>query len=371
MSFPIIKRVFTGVMLLLFCLVSLAAWSGMVWAKEKNKKTGTVQVKKAVPVEVMEARYEDLPSIVESVGRLYPNRQVTVSAQLPGVVKRYYADIGDAVKKGKVLIEIDPSDYQLGYDEAKAGLTAAEAGLFAATKAFERAKKLLPRQVISPGDFERAEAEFKGAEASEQRAKVGLKAARERLKKTRITAPFSSLVAALMVEEGQMVGGGVPVMILVDLSQVRVLIHLAERQYVKLDQDDPVEVKVDAFPDKVYKGKVDRIGITADAATNTFPVEILISNPELALKPGLSARVSVTLEVLSGVILIPQSTVLHREKGTTVFILQDDKTVSERIVKLGVSKGDLIQVLEGISPGEKVVTKGQNYIKNGDRVMLP
>ncbi|MBW2085394.1 MAG: efflux RND transporter periplasmic adaptor subunit, partial [Deltaproteobacteria bacterium] len=190
------------------------------------------------------------------------------------------------------------------------------------------------------------------------------------LKKTRLTAPFPSLVAMRRIEVGQMIGIGVPLMTLVDLSRVRVKVHLAERDYVHLDREDPVQVKIEAYPDRMFKGRVDRISITADPATNTFGVEILVENPDLTLKAGLSARVYLTTQVLNGVILIPQSAVLYREKGAELFVLDSDQKAQKRRVKLGLTRGDLVQVVEGLTVGDKLVVKGQNYLKSGSRVTV-
>ncbi len=257
----------------LFLTVSLALFN-VVCAKEKDPKRVSVKVEKPVAVRVMEIQLQDLPLVVESVGRLYANRQVTIASQIPGIIAGYRADVGDRVKAAQVLIRIDPVDYKLALEEAKANLIAVQAQLESASKAFQRCKELLPRKVISSDNFEKAEAAYKAAQAQEVRAKVGVKIAQERLKKTRLTAPFSAMVAARHIEVGQMIGAGVPLMTLVDLNPIRVKVFLSERAYVHLDRHDPVRVRVEAYQGRIFKGRIDRIGITADSATNTFTVEI-------------------------------------------------------------------------------------------------
>ncbi|MBW2053248.1 MAG: efflux RND transporter periplasmic adaptor subunit [Deltaproteobacteria bacterium] len=360
---------FVKIRFLIFFLVLIPAFLLIgplpALAKEKTAKPVSVRVEKPVPVQVTQVKKQVLPVVVEAVGRLHPNRQVTVTAQLPGMIAGYKAEQGDLVKAGQLLITIDPVDYELAYEEAKANLLAVQAGLYAASNAFERAKKLLPRKVISTDNFEKAEAEFKSAQAQEVRAKVGVKIARERLKKTRLTAPFSGLVAARYIEAGQLISVGMPLMSIMDLSRVRVMVYLTEKDYVHLDAEDPVKVRVEAYPTLTFNGKVDRISISADAATNTFGAEILIENLDLVLKAGLSARVFLTTRVLNGVILIPQSAVLYREKGPEVYVLDSNLQAQKRNVKLGLTRGDRVQVIEGLTSGEKLVVKGQNYLKPG------
>ncbi|MBW2323874.1 MAG: efflux RND transporter periplasmic adaptor subunit [Deltaproteobacteria bacterium] len=320
---------FVKIRFLIFFLVLIPAFLLIgplpALAKEKTAKPVSVRVEKPVPVQVTQVKKQVLPVVVEAVGRLHPNRQVTVTAQLPGMIAGYKAEQGDLVKAGQLLITIDPVDYELAYEEAKANLLAVQAGLYAASNAFERAKKLLPRKVISTDNFEKAEAEFKSAQAQE----------------------------------------GMPLMSIMDLSRVRVMVYLTEKDYVHLDAEDPVKVRVEAYPTLTFNGKVDRISISADAATNTFGAEILIENLDLVLKAGLSARVFLTTRVLNGVILIPQSAVLYREKGPEVYVLDSNLQAQKRNVKLGLTRGDRVQVIEGLTSGEKLVVKGQNYLKPG------
>ena len=339
-------------------------------AKDKSPKPASFKVKKPVAVKVITVQGEDLPLVIESVGRLFANRRVTVAAQLPGIIDSYAVDVGDKVRAGQILVQIDPVDYSLALDEARANLGAVQAQLDSANKAFERCKDLLPRKVISSDHYEKAETACKAAQAQFDRVKVGVRVAEERLKKTRLTAPFPGLVSERHIEVGQMVGTGVPLLTLVDLDPIRVKIFLTEMDYVHLDRRDPVRIRVEAYPERVFKGRIDRIGITADARTNTFGVELLADNPALILKAGLSARVYLTTRVLKNIILIPQKAVLFRDKGTDVFIRGDNKKAKIRSVTLGETKGARIRVLKGLKPGDELIIQGQHYLKAGDSISV-
>ena len=154
------------------------------------------------------------------------------------------------------------------------------------------------------------------------------------------------------------------------MKKMRVKIYLNERDYVNLDRDDPVEVKIEAFPYKSFKGHVERVGIKADPGTNTFDVEIMVENPDIILKAGLTARVNITTEVIKGAIMIPQSCVLFRETKKEVFIIDDAEKAVPREVKLGQVQGSLVRILEGLSSGERLVATGGQYLKPGSRVMI-
>jgi RND family efflux transporter MFP subunit len=156
----------------------------------------------------------------------------------------------------------------------------------------------------------------------------------------------------------------------VDLDAVRVLIHLTERDYVHLDRSDPLTVAMEASPESVFKGRIDRIGIKADERTNTFDVEILVDNPNLFLKAGMTARVRVTTAVIPGAIMIPQSAVLYRQDRREVFVAGSDQKAEVREIELGRSEGAVVQVLKGLIAGDRLVVTGGHYLKSGDRIMI-
>jgi len=271
----------------------------------QQSESDTKKEEKPVPVRVIKIESRHLPLVVESVGRLVANREVALSAEVRGVVESYNADIGDRVENGQILVRVEQTDYRLALKEAEATLEVNQARLDAMEKSFERSRNLLTRNVISQNAFEKSEADFKSSRASVAHGKVLVDIARERLNKTWISAPFPGLIASRMVEKGQTVGVGQPVMTLVDLDPMRVRVYLTERDYVHLGREDPISVIIEASPESVFKGRIDRIGIKADERTNTFDVEILVENPDLFLKAGMTAKVQLTTAVIHDAIMIP------------------------------------------------------------------
>lgn len=352
---------------LIYFIVSLFFTSCSPEIDEPHNK---VEIEKPVPVRVMGIKSQDLPIIVESVGRLAPNRAVTLSVEVGGIVDSYDADVGDKVGKGQTLVKIDPTDYLLALKEAEASLEVARARLNASKKSFDRTKSL-PQDVISPDNFEKVEADFKSSRASVERVKVLVDINKEKLKKTKIKAPFSGFIAARLIEKGQIVGMGQPIVNLVDLNPMRIMVHLAERDYVLLDREDKVSVIIEACPHMVFNARIDRIGIKADERTNTFDVEILVDNPEILLKAGMTARVGLTVLTIHDVIIIPQSTILYRKDRMEVFVVGDDDKAEVRTVELGRSTGAMVQIRKGLTIGDRLVTTGAQYLKPGDKVMIP
>ena len=351
-----------------FVLLLMVAGMVFIGPACSKREEAKAPADKPVPVEVSLVKTVDLPRVATAVGRLAANREVTLSAEIGGVVAEYLADVGDEVTADQILVQLDPTDYGLALQEARAGLVQAQAHLAAASGSHERSKSLLPRQVISTDSFEKSEAEYKSAAAARNRARTLVEIAEERLKKTAILAPFGGLVAARAIEKGQTVAPGQPVMTIVDLSVVRVKVNLAEKDYVDIGPQDPVTVTLDAYPDREFPARVDRIGIKADPLTNTFGVEVLVDNPNLELKAGLTARVRITTSLISGAILIPQSTLLYREDHTEVFVVGTAGQAEIRTVTLGQAQGGQVRVLEGLAPGDKLVVSGAQYLKPGSEL---
>ena len=322
------------------------------------------------PVRVMEIQAIQLPLIAEVVGRLAPNREVTLAAEVGGVVVEYGADTGDGVVKDSLLISLDPSDYRLALKEAEANLAIARTRLDLALKAYTRSKSLLPRKVIPQDAYDKAEAEYLSAGASLERVTVLVDIAKAQLVKTQVRSPFGGQIAARMIETGQLIGVGQPLMKIVESDPIRVKIWLPEKEYVRLDKTDPVSIVIEAFPETVITGTIDRIDIIADERTNTFGVEILVDNSNLVLKAGMTARVRITTSTIPDAILIPQSTVLYRSDRNEVFVAGSDNRAILRQIVLGLSSGEKIEITEGLSAGDQLIVTGGQYLKPGDEIMI-
>jgi RND family efflux transporter MFP subunit len=323
---------------------------------------------RSVTVTAVERR--DLPIVVKAVGRLAPNRAVLVSTQVAGIVEAYYADVGQPVKAGGELVRLEADDYRLALNESRANLAAARAQLEAAQKSYERARQLLPENVITPEFYDRSEAEYKSSVAHVRQLTAMVDIAGRRLSKTRITAPFDAVVSQRMVELGQHLNPGSPLMHLADMHTMRVNIYLNEQDYVHLDASDPVTVMVEAFGEKSFPGKVDRIGVQADERTNTFRVEVLVDNPQDLLKVGLTARVEIVTDSIAGAIMVPQSCVLYRSDRTELFVASADNRADLRVVELGRVEAGRVNIVKGLAPGERLVTTGGQYLRDGDPIRI-
>jgi RND family efflux transporter MFP subunit len=368
MTFNIVRLREEMMYILRIITITILFFLSVVGCKPEEKETVAKENPRAV--RTAEVVRLNLPVIVKSVGRLIPNREVLISAQVGGILQSYSADVGERVTTGQCLAEIDATDYKLALAEAKANHASAQARLAAAESALERARALLPKNVITPDAFEKYEADYKSTLAVVAQLDAVANIARQRLKKTCIQAPFDGFITQRYIELGQNMGVRDPIMNIADMENMRVKIHIAEQDYVHLDRDDPVTVKVEAFEDRTYTGTVDKIGIKADPQTNTFAVEILVENAQNRLKAGLTARVHIEIKTIPDTIMIAQDSVLYRENRKEVFVVEDGRTATVREVKIGRVDGSRVQILDGLEAGDKLVVSGAQYLKPGNTVTL-
>jgi len=352
------------ILIIMSMLVGLVVLTG---CNPQEKEKVVKSKPRSVTIAVVESR--NLPIVVNSVGRLVPNREVVLSSQVSGIVQAYSVDTGDSIKANKMVVALDPTDYQLALTEAKANLLSVKARYAAAKNSFLRAGELLPEKVITTEAYEKIEAEYKATQAAISQAEAAVDINQRRLDKTVIKAAFDGLVTSRMVEKGQNINIGEPVMAIADMQSMRVKIHVNEQDYVYLDKDDAVTVLVEAYPDASFSGQVEKIGIKADPNTNTFEVEILVVNSDLVFKAGLTATVSITIDEIEDAIMIPQSCILFRKNRQEVFLVMNGNRVVVREVKLGRNAGSSVRIVKGLSPGDKLVTTGGQYLKDGDSVV--
>jgi len=352
----------------LFLIVLLAALAASYGCSPPQEEKAVIPKPRSVNTVVIESR--DLPIVVNAVGRLIPNREVVLSSEVAGIVKAYSVDTGDEASADTMVVALDPMDYQLALNEANANLLATRARHAAARNSFERAGQLLPDKVITLEYYERIEADFKAAQAAVSQVEAVVDITRRRLDKTVIKAPFDGLVIRRLVEIGQNINVGDPVIAIADMSSMRVKIHVNEQDYVHLDRDDAVTVLIEAYPERSFPGQVDRIGVKADPQTNTFEVEVLVTNPDLVLKAGLTATVNIVVDEIRDAIMIPQGCVLFRENRKEVFVVTDAGKAAVREVRLGRVDGSSVRILDGVAPGDRLVTTGSQYLKDGDKVVV-
>ncbi len=373
-------------------------------------------------------------TITETVpanGKIQPVVEVKISPDVSGEIVDLFIKEGDYVEKGTLLLKIKQDFYLSGRDRAaaslssiKASLAQAEARLAQVELSYKRSKQLYEQSVITQADFETAEAEYlmqqRSVDAARYNVKsseAALKEAEENLVKTTIYAPMSGTISKLSVERGERVVGttqmaGTEMLRIANLNEMEVLVDVNENDIVRAKMGDTATIEVDAYPAKKFKGVITQIansakstGTSAEQVTN-FEVKVFIlpgSYQDLVqgksttpFRPGMSASVSIQTETRENVLAIPiqcittredifpkKDSLLHatplnnkkdKETFERVFVIQPDNTVKTAIVKTGIQDNTYIEITEGLSEADKIVTGPYTAIskrlKEGSKVKI-
>ena len=306
------------------------------------------------PVETVEAAYQSVSPVQSYSGTVLPVRKALLGAQIQGPIERLHVDAGDEVREGDLLVEL-----------ASEQLTQAESRYAAAEKDWERMKSLLEKGAVTEQAFDQADAGYQAAKAAYEMI----------LESARIRAPFDGVITRRFLDEGEVftlmpVGSPSPAIVeLSDVSRVKIEIEVAERERPLVRVGLPATVTVDARPGEEFRGKVERIDPGLDRASRTSTADIIVSNSDRRLMSGMFADVELTLPARRA-LLVPREA-LVRQEGTGSFFayVVKDGVAHRRELVLGDGFGGDIDVLEGLEPGDRVVTAGRYKLSDGVRVL--
>ena len=325
---------------------------------------GKQETKGAAATAVAEKR--DLGSLVQATGVIKPKigAEVKVGARITGKVEHLYANIGDVVKKGRVLVRLEQDDLQARVDQAAASYEEAVANTAKAKNDFSRNKDLADKGYISRQALDDYQNAYDVARARVNKAKADLDYSKAQLSYATIKAPISGTVAAVTTQEGETVAAGMnaPTFItIIDLRRLEVNAYVDETDVGKIAVRQDAIFTVDTFPDKDFKGKVTAIYPRAVLQENVVNYITLISinNTEGKLKPDMTANVTITLKKKTGVLAVPGAAVRREGGKKFVTVLENGKPV-RREVKTGWKDGNYLEITSGLKEGEMVVMTEAN-----------
>jgi membrane fusion protein (multidrug efflux system) len=310
------------------------------------------------------AQREQWPATMTVIGTMEAVQGVTVSADLPGTVAQIDFESGKAVHAGDVLVELD-------IRQERAQVAALEAQRDLARLNFSRMQQLANEGVISRMDYDRATAEQRQTEANvaEVRATIARKT---------IRAPFSGILGIRKVNLGQYLPGGGPVVALQSLNPIYVNFGVPQQVAGQVRVGRSLRVNAEQLPGQVFTGRVTAIDSVIDEGTRNFQVQATLSNPEGKLRPGMFVQVDLALGAGRPAITLPASAISYAPYGDSVFVVTDLKDqkgqsyrgVRQQFVKVEGSRGDQVEVISGVNPGDEVVTSGVFKLRNGAAVQV-
>ena len=327
----------------------------------------------ATPVEVVRVERSTFRDVIELTGTVEAPNDATLSAEASGTITNL-APLGTTVRQGQAVAQINPVMGQAGVAQAEAALEAAEAQAELAEDQFRRQEPLLADSIISAAEFEAVRTQRASALAQVAQARAAVAQARQQLAYTRVVAPFTGTVEERLVERGEQVVPGAPVVRLVSTATVDVEAGVPERYANDIRRGTPVRIQPTAYGLPELSGTVSFVGSAIDPQSRTFPIEISIDNREGTLKPAMIAKLFVTRSVLDDVLAIPLVAIVRDERGASVFVAvpaEGGAYIAERrAVETGPASDGRVVVTDGIEAGDRVVVAGQTQIADGDLVRL-
>ncbi|HHY71139.1 MAG TPA: efflux RND transporter periplasmic adaptor subunit [Thermoanaerobacterales bacterium] len=385
----------------------------------RSKTSGDFDEEAVVPVKVKEVKLESIKDITKLTGTIEAENDVKVTSKIPGRVEQVLKDVGDFVEKGEPLIILETKELQNQLAQAEAALAMAQANLSANQDAalpqqleqvragleqaeanyvnakadYERMKALYEAEAISKQVFDGMTLKYQVAKTQYETAQEQYRLTKERLPKniealkaqvkqaesavgliqtnlenSIITSPVTGIISNKLTNDGEVIAAGYPLLTVVNIDTVKVVIDVAEEEINKIKDGQEVDVSVGAVSNEKIKGII-TIVPPASNPTRLFQVKISMNNEDHVLKPGMFAEVEMEKGIKQDVVVLPKDAILLKKHGNVAFMVSEDKAV-ERMVKLGITNGDSVEILEGINPGDKVVVKGQNMLKEGAVVKL-
>lgn len=319
-----------------------------------------------VEVEAVEA--ETFHRRVRGIGSLRAKQAVQIAAEAEGRVTDIVFREGQAVDAGELLIKINDTKLQSRLASTQAALKGARSELDFAERTYERFDRLRKENVVAVEDYDRKRADFLFAQAEVARLEAEVELIGKQIADTRITAPFAGFLSTRMVDIGDMIAPGHPLVKLFS-RQLEIIFTVPERYISQVEYGQHVEIKVDAFPARIFEAKVTFISPEIDQSTRTFTVKAQLNNENGLLKPGGFATAALTVEVLENEPVVPEEALIATRVGYILFVVENE-VASQREVTIGLRRPGKAQVIDGVALDELVVVSGHMELDDGDRVQI-
>jgi membrane fusion protein (multidrug efflux system) len=310
-------------------------------------------------------KQEDWPPMLSSVGSVSATQGAVVATELPGVVKQVNFQNGGEAKKGDILISLDASSEEAQLHTSEAELELARANL-------ARTRDLAGRKVVSKQELDAAESAFNQKQGSVDNM-------RAMITKKQVRAPFDGQLGIRQVNVGQMINSGQQVVALTALDPVYFDFALPQQELSKLSTGLEIVVRTDAAPGREFKGRLTAINSMVDPITRNVGVQATLDNPDHALRPGMFAKIQVTLPEKKKTLVVPGSAISYAPYGDSVFVIEKGKdektgqetmTLKQAFVRVGEARGDFVAINEGLEAGQTIVSAGVFKLRGGMHVTI-
>ncbi len=324
-------------------------------ATENGEGAEEQDEKKAVPVEVTPVTTGRISSYLTASANLVAEYEVKVLSEVEGRVLKVFVEEGDVVRQGQALATLVRDDAEIGLNKARLKETNARL-------AYERGEDLAGKDLISREDLDKFTMDF-------EIARQELAEAQWQLEKTTIRAPIGGRLSQRLTQPGQHVRPGDEMFQVTDLDPMIARIYLPERDVLGLDRGRDVRIRLAADESVVFAGRIRQISPVVDTTTGTIKLTIEAVAPPAPVRPGSFVTISVVRETRPDTLLLPREAVLRELQSAHVFVVEDE-VAKKRQVTLGLEEGKLVEALDGVAVGERVIVAGQGGLKDGAAIKV-
>jgi RND family efflux transporter MFP subunit len=335
-------------------------------------------------VEVAKVSRGNISAYLSVVGNLIGEQTVDVAPKTGGRLVSVSVKLGDRVRRGQTIAKIEDREMleqvrqaEASQKVAEATIRQREADLKVAETSVERSRNLFGRQLLPRQTLDDAEARFSAAQAQVDLAVAQLAQNAARLEELKInlsntvvSSPVDGFVGARNVDAGAWVSQNAPVVSVVDISSLRLVANVVEKDLRMVTVGDKATVEVDAFPGEKFSGRIARVSPVLDPATRTAVMEVEIPNASFKLKPGMYAKVNLEVEGRENVLLVPKVALVDSEGQRGVFQSNDQSRAQFKAVKVGLEDAERVEVVEGLSEGETVISVGAGALRRNDQLLI-
>ena len=338
----------------LACLLLILVGCGADGDSSKDSPKQDSKEEKGVVVEVAPVSRATIAASYNGTATLEATAQAQVVAKASGVLLSVLTEEGQPVQVGQVIARLDPDQPgEVARNEAMLRKLEAE---------FARSTELFERKLVAADAHERIRYDLETQRAAWEMAKL-------QLSYTEIRAPISGLVARRMVKQGNLIKINDALFDIVDVARLEAVLNVPERELRNMAAGQPVQLRVDAAPSTGFDGVIDRVSPVVDPASGTFRVVCAFSDASGVLKPGMFGRIDVSFDERANALTVPREALIEGEGDVAVFVVKDGLAVRTPI-QPGHVNAKLVEVLAGVSEGERVVTKGKVSLRDGSRISV-
>jgi len=312
-----------------------------------------------------------LAETVRGVGTLRPIQRVEIRPEAAGRIKAVHFQEGGFVSRNKLLFEIEEQRQVQRLASSRAVLDQAKTRLDNLRRNYERIKTLYEQNLVSRDEYDRVRTELDSASSEVTRLEAQVDLAREDLGDTLIRAPFSGFISGRLVDPGAFVSLGQVLAVVYQTDSLEISFMLPERYSAEVQLGQEVMVEVSAYPGKRFRGEVNFVSPSVDESTRNFEVKAFIDNPENRLRPGSFASAVLVLGYREAALVIPERSLVATRDGYLVFVADSEKEqVESRRVSIGARRPGMVEIVDGLAPGENVVVTGHMNLSHGFRISV-